>query len=240
LPLTPSFRRDTNSGALAAAVVMKFLFLSFALMVSGAAVPAAEQAIIKTTYADIHGWFKMTLDCFSNDCGRYPTTSEGFKALLVCPTNIPAEKWHGPYFDPPKIPQDLWKHDYVYRCPGVHNTNGYDLYSCGFDGISKSGGDDLDDINNWDPDSPHGGTDYYLSYSDELIDKFVSSPAFPVFFRILPVISFLGGVWMIAAIFFRHVRAYIVRHPVAHFIWLIVWLAAIFLFLSSIPHISSH
>jgi hypothetical protein len=74
---------------------------------------------------------------------------------------IPSGKWHGPYLD--KIPQDPWGNNYVYCCPGVHSTNGYELYSCGFDGISKSGGDDLDDINNWDPASPHGGNDEYLN-----------------------------------------------------------------------------
>jgi general secretion pathway protein G len=233
--LTPSFRRDTNSGALAAAVVMKFLFLSFALMVSGAALPAAGQAIIKTTYADIHGWFKMTLDCFSNDCGRYPTTSEGFKALLVCPTNIPAEKWHGPYFDPPKIPQDLWKHDYVYRCPGVHNTNGYDLYSCGFDGISKSGGDDLDDINNWDPASPHGGNDEYLNH----FQMFVNSTGFVLFLLIFQIVPLLGWPWFVASIFSRRVSASIARHPMLNTIWFLVSLADIYLWQSFImPHIA--
>ena len=111
---------------------------------------------IPSTRSDIAGGFKVALDYFSNDCGRYPTTAEGFTALINCPTNISGSKWHGPYIDPPKIPQDAWNHDYVYRYPGIHNTNGYDLYSCGYDGISKSGGEDLDDINNWDPHSPHG------------------------------------------------------------------------------------
>jgi hypothetical protein len=179
----------------------------------------------------------MALDNFSNDCSRYPTTSEGFKALLICPTNIPAGKWHGPYFDPPVIPQDPWGNGYVYRCPGVHNTNGYDLYSCGFDGISKSGGDDLDDINNWDPSSPRGGTDYYGSYSDQLIDKFADSSAFPVILLTLLFISFLGGVWMIAAMFSRRVRASIARHRTMLIIWFVVSLAVILLLLC-IPRIS--
>jgi general secretion pathway protein G len=209
---------------------MKFLFLLFALMVSNEAVPAAEQAPMSAIYADIHGGIKTMLDAFAVDCGRYPTTAEGFKALLICPTNIPTGKWHGPYLD--NIPQDVWKHDYVYRCPGIHNTNGYDLYSCGFDGISKSGGGDLDDINNWDLSSPHGGNDYALNYSDVLIYKFVNSPVFPMFRLTLLIVSFLGGVWMIAAIFFQRVRDCIARHPIVHFIWFAVSLPPILLFLS--------
>lgn len=82
---------------------------------------------------------------FSNDCGRLPTTAEGFQALLTCPTNVSRNLWKGPYFDPPQIPLDPWDHEYVYRCPGIHNTNGYDLYSAGPDGIKG----DLDDIGNW-------------------------------------------------------------------------------------------
>jgi general secretion pathway protein G len=217
---------------------MKFLFLSFALMVSEVAVHAnhSEVARIGATRADLYGGIKTALDAFAVDCGRYPTTSEGFKALLICPTNIPVGKWRGPYFDPPNIPVDPWGNEYVYRFPGVHNKNSYDLYSCGFDGISKSGGDDLDDINNWDPTSPHGGTGYYGSYSDQLIDKFADSLAFPVFLLTLLFISFLGWVWMTAALFSRRVRVSITRHKIALIIWFVASLAAILLLLC-IPRI---
>ena len=88
---------------------------------------------------------KTTLGIFAMDCGRLPTSAEGFQALFTCPTNISPKLWKGPYFDPPFVPKDPWGHDFVYRCPGIHNTNGYDLYSTGPDGIS----DDADDIGNW-------------------------------------------------------------------------------------------
>lgn len=92
---------------------------------------------------------KTTLDRFVVDCGRLPTTAEGLQALVACPTNISRKLWLGSYLDPPEVPQDPWGHDFVYRCPGTHNKNSYDLYSNGPDGISKSGGDDPDDISNW-------------------------------------------------------------------------------------------
>jgi general secretion pathway protein G len=135
---------------------MKFLFLLFALMVSEMAIPAAERSIVVGVRADMFGGIKTALDRFKIDCGRYPTTSEGFAGMVNCPTNFSGGKWSGPYLD--NVPIDPWGNVYVYRCPGIHNTNGYDLYSCGFDGISKSGGEDLDDINNWDPQSPLAGT----------------------------------------------------------------------------------
>lgn len=214
---------------------MKFLFLSFALMVSGVALPAAGQWYVGDTRAHLYGGIKTSLDAFAVDCGRYPTTSEGFKALLTCPTNIPSGRWHGPYFDPPKIPQDPWGNNYVYRYPGVHNTNGYDLYSCGFDRISRSGGDDLDDINNWDPASPHGGNDEYLNH----FQMFVNSTGFVLFLLIFQIVPLLGWPWFVASIFSRRVSASIARHPMLNTIWFLVSLADIYLWQSFIiPNIA--
>jgi len=111
----------------------------------------SKDARIKTAFADIAGGLNTVLQMFKDDCGRYPTTQEGLKVLINQPTNDLAKGWHGPYIDLPKTPRDPWGHEYVYRCPGIHNTNGYDLYSLGPDGVSNSG----DDIANWQmPQSP--------------------------------------------------------------------------------------
>lgn len=91
--------------------------------------------------------YGTALDMFKYDCGRFPSTAEGLMALNKQPTNMTGTNWHGPYLD--SIPKDPWERDYVYRYPGVHNTNRFDLYSCGPDGVSKSGGDDADDISYW-------------------------------------------------------------------------------------------
>ncbi len=91
------------------------------------------------------------LNQFKADLGRYPTSAEGLASLLRPPDGIPAAPpgpWHGPYVE---SVQDAWRREFVYRCPGFHNTNGYDLYSRGEDGVSASGGNDPDDINSWDP-----------------------------------------------------------------------------------------
>jgi hypothetical protein len=73
---------------------------------------------------------------------RLPTQGEGLSLV--------AEYLHGQ-----TIPRDAWDHEFIYRNPGVHDTNNvYDLYSLGPDGISKSGGNDPDDINLWHPPSP--------------------------------------------------------------------------------------
>jgi len=96
------------------------------------------------------------LDAFKAAFGRYPTTDEGLEALMKCPPGLPEEKWPHSFLYADWILKDPWGHPYVYRCPGLHLPLSFDLYSCGRDGISATDGSDEDDINNWDPRSPHG------------------------------------------------------------------------------------
>jgi general secretion pathway protein G len=91
--------------------------------------------------------YTTALESFQSDCGRFPSTSEGLRALITRPAGIPEERWHGPYLD--FINKDPWGHDYVYSYPGEHNTNAFDIYSLGPDGVSSSAGNDADDIANW-------------------------------------------------------------------------------------------
>jgi general secretion pathway protein G len=98
------------------------------------------------TRADL-STLQTILAVFHDDCSRYPTTREGLNALFTCPTNLTS--WRGPYIKDETLRKDPWGHPYIYSCPGIHNTNGFDLYSCGRDGISRSKGSDPDDINNW-------------------------------------------------------------------------------------------
>ena len=131
----------------------KLLLLSFLLAVAVMNASArdphpARMIVARTAFSS----FQVALDFFRNDCGRYPTTQEGLAALVKRPENIPPDRWHQ-YSS--GIDKDSWGRDYVYHCPGAHNTNGYDLYSLGPDGITKTDGADPDDINNWDRSSPH-------------------------------------------------------------------------------------
>jgi len=85
---------------------------------------------------------EVAMDAFEVDCGRYPTTEEGIRALVDQPSGL--TNWMGPYVKR-GMPKDPWGNLYVYRCPGQQNTDGYDLYSFGPDG-QDGGGDDID---NW-------------------------------------------------------------------------------------------
>jgi general secretion pathway protein G len=79
----------------------------------------SEQARVAAAKTDISN-LDTAFDAFEVDTGRYPTV----KRLVL---------------------NDPWGNPYVYRCPGQHNTSGYDLYSFGPDG-QEGGGDDID---NW-------------------------------------------------------------------------------------------
>ncbi len=106
---------------------------------------------------------RNALDAFEEDTGRYPLSSEGLAALLDRPSMIPTNKWKGPYLSGSSVPPDLWGKAFGYRCPPLKSTNGFDLYSLGQDGVSKTAGDDPDDINSWDR-SRHWSKHYEDAY----------------------------------------------------------------------------
>ncbi len=97
----------------------------------------SQKAKITATRTQI-SQFEVALDAFEIDMGRYPTTSEGLRALVEKPASD-SENWTQPYLKQ-NVPLDPWKNEYVYRYPGQYNKDGYDLYSFGPDG--KLGGDD--------------------------------------------------------------------------------------------------
>jgi general secretion pathway protein G len=97
----------------------------------------AKQAAAKTDISMLDG----ALELYEQDNGHYPSTDEGMRVLVEQPAN--AQTWHGPYIKR-GVPKDPWGNEYVYRYPGQHNTNGFDLFSMGPD--QREGNDDID---NW-------------------------------------------------------------------------------------------
>jgi general secretion pathway protein G len=100
----------------------------------------SEDAKIKATQAEI-AIIEGALDQFEVQCGRYPTSEEGLRALVERPSN--ADEWKGPYLKK-GVPTDQWNREYVYVFPGRNNPDGIDLYSLGPDGREGT-----DDITNW-------------------------------------------------------------------------------------------
>ena len=98
--------------------------------------------------------FGTALDAFNIDVGRFPTTTEGLKALVQKPAGL--NQWQEPYLSRrTTVPQDPWGNEYIYRCPGQHNQYEFDLSSWGPD--QKSGGGD--DITNWSDEGTAGTID---------------------------------------------------------------------------------
>ena len=103
----------------------------------------SEQARVTAAHTDIAN-LEVALDSFEVDCGRCPTTEEGLAALIEAPPLL--TDWHGAYIKR-GVPKDPWGNLYIYKSPGDHNTNSYDLLSYGPD-RQEGGGDDID---NWSP-----------------------------------------------------------------------------------------
>lgn len=85
------------------------------------------------------------LSSYRLDNGRYPTTQQGLKALISKPTMPPTpKKWDGPYLEKNFIPLDPWENEYIYRCPGKENKEGFETISYGADGKPGGKGEDAD------------------------------------------------------------------------------------------------
>ncbi len=101
----------------------------------------SEQARIAAAGADIKANIATALKLYELDNGKFPTTSEGLKALLTKQSS--AINWNGPYLE--REPIDPWGRQYEYKSPGYNRPQDYDLYSLGLDGQESS-----DDITNWE------------------------------------------------------------------------------------------
>jgi general secretion pathway protein G len=95
------------------------------------------------------GMFKTPLQMYELAIGAYPTTTQGLEALRTAPGDLPnPSKWYGPYLES-AVPMDPWDNPYQYVSPGSHNTDGYDVWSFGPDGVDGT----EDDIGNWTAES---------------------------------------------------------------------------------------
>jgi len=75
--------------------------------------------------------------------GFYPTTEQGLQALVSMPQTDP-RPMHWQQLDQ-ALRKDPWRNDYIYRCPGIHYRDGYDLFSAGSDRKPDTVDDDWGD-----------------------------------------------------------------------------------------------
>lgn len=125
-------------------MIVVIIIAALAAMVVPRLTGRTEQARASIADADINSNIATGLKLYELDNGNYPTTEQGLNALLSKPSSSPVpNNWNGPYLE--KKPVDPWKNQYQYKCPGSHNSAGYDLWSNGKDGIEGT----ADDVNNW-------------------------------------------------------------------------------------------
>jgi general secretion pathway protein G len=137
--------RNGSGFTLIEILLVVVIILVLAAMVVPNFAGRGEQARLAAARADIEVNLAAALDLYELDNGRYPTTEQGLKALLVKPNSSPVpQNWNGPYLKKKRMPTDPWGQDYVYVSPGQKNTDSYDLSSLGSDGVSSE-----DDISNW-------------------------------------------------------------------------------------------
>ena len=87
---------------------------------------------------------EQAAEMYKLDVGRYPSTSDGLRALVEKPGGV--DGWNGPYLKS-GLPQDPWKQDYVYANPGTRGS-AIDIYSLGLDGSPGGDGENAD-VGNW-------------------------------------------------------------------------------------------
>jgi general secretion pathway protein G len=81
------------------------------------------------------------LDLFLIDVGRYPTESEGLKALIEAPAG--SAGWAGPYLDDSEdVPLDPWGNAYLYT--STEDGLRVRVFSLGRDGTEGGTGEDAD------------------------------------------------------------------------------------------------
>jgi len=128
-----------------------FLEIMFVVVIIGIlaaiAVPnlakRANWARIKATEAGMKS-IETALQTYEMKVGSFPTTEQGLEALVKCPSDVEKDDW-GDSSYLKEVPKDAYNQKFIYKCPGEHNTEDYDLYSTGKD--KKDGTDD--DIVNW-------------------------------------------------------------------------------------------
>jgi general secretion pathway protein G len=94
---------------------------------------------VTTARAQIES-LEKALQAYRLDTGRFPTSSQGLRALMTQPSD--ESRWRGPYLQD-EVPLDPWGSPYQYRSPGA-NGRDYELRSYGRDRTPGGEGDDAD------------------------------------------------------------------------------------------------
>ena len=125
--MKPSSRRNRGFTLIEVLLVLVILVVlaSLAVVAYG---PVQRRYKVDAAKAQI-GLFKSAVGTYQNLIGSYPTTAAGLQALRTAPADLqdPA-KWDGPYLET-DVPLDPWGKPYQYASPGIHNPDGFDVWT---------------------------------------------------------------------------------------------------------------
>ncbi len=139
----PPFRRHSQRGFTLMEMLLVLTIIALLMgMVIYHLTGIGESAKIQKVQADLLG-FKELLAAYQLESGSLPTTEQGLKALWSKPTAEPVPQHWRALLESETL--DPWNHPYQYRNPGKYNTDRYDIFSMGPDGLP----DTDDDIGYW-------------------------------------------------------------------------------------------
>lgn len=126
-------------GFLAALLAVFALLIIDLLSLSGFRDDGCTDIGIASSMMSYNGPVWSAIDTFRLDVGEYPVRLDD---LVERPSSSQrALRWNGPYFKEKADLLDPWGHMIQYRCPGVVNPGGFDLFSLGPDGVEGTGDD---------------------------------------------------------------------------------------------------
>jgi general secretion pathway protein G len=129
-------------------VVLAILVLLMA-MVAPRVLKFLGKSDISVTKSQI-GSLKKSLDLYSADCRKFPSTEQGLNALIAPPamgeSGTAQRGWDGPYLDGDSVPLDPWGLPYGYAFPRQRSRGpGPEIWSFGPDNMDGT----EDDIVSW-------------------------------------------------------------------------------------------
>ena len=135
----PSSTRRRSSGFTLLEMV---IVLGIIAMILGGAIFAmkgiGDAAKLKQVDADFKS-YESALSMYKLNAGQFPTSQQGLKALVDKPSSTPVpRRWVQVM---PKITNDPWGAEYIYKFPGKKRANDFEMISSGPDGQPNTGDD---------------------------------------------------------------------------------------------------
>jgi general secretion pathway protein G len=153
--MQPTTNRRSAQGFTLIEIMAVVLIIGMLSGIVGFAVfQQVDKARMVTARAQIDR-LESTLELYSMDNGRFPSSEQGLDALIEKPSGSPEPVNYQPggYLKGGVLPVDPWGNDFQYESPGTNNPESFDLWSFGKDG--DDGGSELDaDIGNWRDTTP--------------------------------------------------------------------------------------